>query len=261
MEDRIRAAFAEVRADGALIDNTMAYLRGKLETKQHKVKSFNFVFRVGAAAMAVLAVGIFAYNLYFTAAAHVNIDVNPSVELTLNRFDNVIGSQAFNKDGVLILSGVSLRGKTYREAIGVIISATQTNGYIAGDTLVSVTVQAMSNEKEQALCEALSRLMNEKLMPARIPAEIEVYPVTADVWSGAHNHHMSPAKYLAIQELMGVDESATIEDYRGFTIRQIRQRTQECHDTHDAGLYGGDSISGQENGHGHNNGHGYGQGH
>ena len=260
MEDKIRAAFAELHADEALIDDTLAYLRKEAKKRQNGSKKFSLPMRLGAvAAMILLIVGLFSYNLYFTAVAHVSIDVNPSVELTLNRFDKVIDTYAFNEDGTNILNEAGLRGKTYSEAAALLLMAIEANGYIVEDTLISVTVQATSNEREQTLCESLLQFISEKILPVQASAEIEVFPVTAEVWSNAHGCHVSPARFLEIQELMDVDDTATIEDYADTSIRQIRRRTQECRDGHtESNDSNSESDPQNEQGHWQGNGHGHG---
>lgn len=258
MEDKIRAAFAEIHADDALIDDTLAYLRKEAKKRQHGSKKFPLAMRLGAvAAMVLLIVVLFSYNLYFTAVAHVSIDVNPSVELALNRFDRVIDIYAFNEDGTSILNEANLQGKMYSEAAALLLTAIEANGYIAENPLISVTVQAASSEKEQTLCEVLLRFINERILPVQASAEIEVFSVTAEVWSNAHGCNMSPAKFLAIQELMEVDGTATIEDYTETSIRLIRQRTQECRNRHtESNDSNSESGPQNEQGHGQGNGHG-----
>ena len=259
MKNRIQAAFSEIHADDALIDHTTAYLRGELKDQRRKGVRLHLPGRVRAIAVAaVLTVGILAYSLYFTPVAYVSIDVNPSLELGLNRFDKVISAGTFNGDGDRILSGVNLEGKTYNEAARVILSVIEANGYLREDALVSVTVKAESSEKEQILCSTLQHFINEQVLSAQASAVVEVFPVTAEVWDSAHGCNISPAKYLAIQTLMEVDENATIQDYAGSTIRQIRQRTQECHDAHNAVIESGDSGYGQQGGHGHGHGKAHG---
>lgn len=261
MEDKIRAAFAEIKADDALIDDTLAYLRKEANKRQRMGRRISLPLRFAAVAAAVLlVVGVFSYNLYFTATAHINIDVNPSVELTLNRFDRVIDANAFNEDGANVLRELNLRGKTYGEATALLLTAIEADGYIAEDALISVTVQAASNEKEQTLCEVLLRFISEKILPVQASAEIEVFPVSSEIWDDAHGLHMSPARFLAVQELMEVDDSAAIEDYTDTSIRQIRRRTQECRNGHHTESNDSSSESGQQNGqeHGQGNGHGHG---
>ena len=63
-----------------------------------------------AAAAIAVCVGGGAY-LYYSPYAYVSLDVNPSVEYVLNRFDRVIGVYAINDDASRILEGVQLTNK------------------------------------------------------------------------------------------------------------------------------------------------------
>lgn len=257
MKDRVRDAFAQIKADDALVESTAAYLRTKREAMQKpKRLLLPRLARTFAVAAAIL-VTIFSYTLYFTADAYVSIDVNPSVELRLNRFDRVIGVYAFNEDGEVILESVSLWGKPYSQAAALLIAAMEEAGYFSGEALVSVTVQTAKSSKEQALCETLQSTVEDAVFATQAMASVEVYAVSEGLRSSAHGCNMSPAKYLAIQALMEVDETASFEAYGNCSIQQIRQRTQECRQQH-----GGDpdaSGNGEGQGQGHGKGNGYGQ--
>lgn len=296
LKDRIQSAFAQISADETLTNNTAAYLHRELEKRGRKSKKTVFPKLAGAfAAMAVLVVGFFTYNLYFTASAYISIDVNPSVEFTLNRFDRVIASRAYNGDGERILSEADLRGKTCSEAVGLVLSLMEADGYFKDDALVSATVQAAGSGREQQLCSSLQQFISEKVLSIQARSEVEVFPVSMEVLDHAHECNMSPARYLAMQELMEVDEEATMEAYDNSSIRQIRRRTQECRnahgsesdgaasDTDSSGEYGYGYGQGQKQehnqgqeqgqgqgqqhgqgegqGHGQGTGHGYGGGH
>lgn len=245
--NRIQIAFDEIRADSALISQTAAYLQTQRE-KQSNIKQFPCKLRRIAtlAAMLVLVAGIFSYTMLFTAVAYVNIDVNPSVELRLNRINRVIGTYAFNDDGKRILDELNLNGKQYEEAIALLVSALDDQGYLSDEALVSATVQTVNSDKEQSLCYTLLQ----SLGAASSTAETEVFPVSSQVLADAHGCHMSPAKYLAIQELLAVDESATLEEYSDSSIRQIRQRTRACQEGDYEDSPSNSSSHGQGNGNG-----------
>lgn len=251
--NRIQSAFDDIRADDALLEKTAAYLQSQ-RGKRSNVRRFPHTLRRMAAfaAMLVLVVGVFSYTMLFTAIAHVSIDVNPSVELTLNRMNRVIGTFAFNDDGERILGELNLNGKRYDEAVALLVSALDAQGYLSDDALVSATVQTANNDREQSLCDTLLQSLG------AVPntAEIEVFPVSSQVLEEAHGCHMTPAKYLAIQELLAVDDTATLEEYSDSNIRQIRQRTRACQEEHG----GGNSNDGDSGGHGNGSGQGGNQG-
>lgn len=262
--NKIRSAFDDIRADGLLIKETAAYLQSQ-RNKQSNIRFYPRTLRRTAAfaAMLMLVVGLFSYTMLFTAIAHVSIDVNPSVELTLNRMNRVIGTYAFNDDGERILSEVHLNGKRYEEAVTLLILALDAQGYLSDDALISAAVQTANSEKEQSLRDTLLH----SLAVVSNTVEVEVFPVTAQVLEEAHGCHMSPAKYLAIQELLTVDETATLEQYSGFNIRQIRQRTRAFQKEHGGagGRHGSEQSKSQNGGQsqrqgqeqGGEHGHGY----
>ena len=264
MKDRIRSAFSEIHADEALMNNTAAYLHRELGKRRLKNKRLALPRLAGAfAAVTVFILGIFSCNLYFTADAYVSIDVNPSIELTINRFDKVIAAHAFNEDGERILSEAGLQGKSYKEAAGLIMSCMENDGYLTDDVLISVTIQTVNSERERLLCSALQQFIGEQALSAQSTADVEVFPVSAEVWGNARGCNMSPAKYMAIKELLEVDKEATIEAYSDCGISQIRRRAQECRDAHgfeaDDSNYG--SALSDEHEHGQGHGHGQGKGH
>ena len=51
------------------------------------------------------------YSWVQRPVSYVSIDVNPSIELALNRFDRVVYAAAYNLEGEEILNGLSLKGK------------------------------------------------------------------------------------------------------------------------------------------------------
>ena len=81
-------------------------------------------FTAAAAAFVVLSAGSWAYASPYT---YISIDVNPSVEFTVNRFNRVLSAEAVNEDAEEIFRQVSLdelRNKPIEEAIINTISTT-----------------------------------------------------------------------------------------------------------------------------------------
>ncbi|MDF2631198.1 MAG: hypothetical protein K0R39_5029, partial [Symbiobacteriaceae bacterium] len=73
-----------------------------------------------AAAAAVLMVGSFVgYNQYTLTVpvAVVTVDINPSLELTLNKKDQVLKAKPLNADGELVLQGVVWNRKPFDEVV------------------------------------------------------------------------------------------------------------------------------------------------
>jgi len=256
MNNRIRQAFDSVRADDALIQKTQAYVCRETQKKRAKSIGIPKLKLAGVlTCAALLIIGVLTYNLYFVADAYISLDINPSVELCINRLGRVISTYAYNEEGRKILERVDLQGKKYEEAAGWLLTAIEDGGYFTEGALVTVTVQANDQSKEAMLCDVLYIYMNGQPQP--FPREVEVFPVSAETWEHAHECNVSPAKYLAISELMEVDGEATFDLYSSHSIQQIRNRTQECRNGHDSpsngsgnGAHHNATDSSQSNGNG-----------
>ncbi|MCL1847533.1 MAG: hypothetical protein FWF91_06155 [Coriobacteriia bacterium] len=260
MEHKIQSAFDGIHADNALVDSTMAYLRSQREKKQSRSRGLSIPKLAGAfATAAVLFMGIAAFNLYTTAAAYVSIDVNPSLELTLNRFDRVIDARAFNEEGERILSETPVKGKDYDKAVDLLFSCMEANGYLADDFSISVTVQTQSSQTEARLCPALQECVDRQMFASQSAGTAEVFTVSAEVHGNARQCNMTPARYQAIQELLEVDAEASVDAYRDCSLGQIRQRTQDCRAANSQGQGQGQG-QGMQQGHGAGQGQGAGQG-
>ena len=76
-------------------------------------------------------------------------------------------------------------------------------------------------------------------------ASADVFAVSEEVRDCAHDHNLSPAKYLAITQLQEVDPSASYDRCAEHSISEIKELTQEhCGGHHEEG--GGGNGSGEE---------------
>ena len=89
--------------------------------------------------LVLCAGGIFSW-LWFSTKAVVSIDVNPSVALSLNRFEYVIDTQAGNTDGAEVLDDVSLKNLKLSTALDALMGAMSRKGYLDDQAQISVFV-------------------------------------------------------------------------------------------------------------------------
>ena len=103
-------------------------------------------FRMAAALAACLVLGAFGFSGYSAWAdvvAVVGVDVNPSLELSLNRFDRVVEAQGVNEDGEAVLEQVSVVGMEYEEALSRIMAEGVVGAGFSDDDVVSITVVSL----------------------------------------------------------------------------------------------------------------------
>lgn len=229
MTDDLKKVFDGIRAEDKLKTDTMLYLQDEIR-KRGAAQSSVSGRRFAAALVSIVVIllsGVFSYSLYFTPSSYVDLDVNPSVELTLNQFDLVIGAHAYNEDGKSILSGLSIKHKNYEAALIQLIEAINRGGYIQSGGLVSVTLQTNTTVKEAKLLANIQTGVTDYIAEHHNGTQVDIFSVSSDTRGHAYEEGVSPAKYLAIQEFIEINPAATVESCRDESISDIRKLTRE----------------------------------
>lgn len=104
-----------------------------------------------AAAVVILGTGTWAYASPYT---YVSIDVNPSIEFTLNRFDRVLKVDAVNEDGEDIINQIEpkeLSNVSIQEAMIKTVDQIDTAGYLSGSDESGIVIATSSENSEKAI--------------------------------------------------------------------------------------------------------------
>lgn len=250
MDKRVTDIFDSVQAEEELKRKTVRCLCEEIKKRNGRgmIRQWRWAAVCTALAVCFLCGG-YCGKIYYTPCAYIDMDVNPSVELTVNGFGRVIGSDAYNDDGAELLKRVSLRHRDYNEAVERLLVEMDAGGYFSRDTLLSVSVQTDSDEGDSML-ENLQQTIDKCRETHHYNTITDVFCVTEEVRHCAHEKNVSPAKYLAIQELLAVDSGADFESCMQHSVHELQQMARqycdgyEEDDTHDHG-------HGQRGGHHH----------
>lgn len=166
-----------------------------------------------AACLALVACLIGGVADFLRPVAYVGIDVNPSVELTLNRFDIVVGTHALNDDGQRALNEASCMWRPFDDAARDLDGAMRA---ITGEgAVVEVSIDCDNESRYAALAAQSNNCFG-------CNGEAHCDRTNAEERQAAHNLGMGVAKYRAYQELQeaGVDISA--EECASMSMRELR---------------------------------------
>lgn len=242
--NRIRKSMEGIKATGEMKANTLKYLEEQRHGRMQCPKR-RFVPQAALAAVCLLlffAVG--GYSVYAKPVAYISIDVNPSVELGLNRFGRVVSAEGYNEDGKGILQQLSLKNLPYMQAIERLLENENEGGFLKEGSLLVFTVISRDPDSLIACLNA-----NE----AWQSYEASAYISDEICREEAHQHGMSFGKYSAYLELAEYDESITVEDCHKMTMQEIQNRIKSC------GEHGNTESEGnrqEHNGQGHGGHHG-----
>lgn len=242
----IRESMEKIRATEELKQTTLRYLNERCQKrsifKAHAVPKY-----VLAALCLVFVIGLGGYSVYGKPVSFISIDVNPSIELGVNRFGQVVAANAYNEDGESILKNVSLKNVSYMQAIVRILEDESENGFLSGDSGLVFTIVSDN-----------SKVMLEKITKNELFNfyGAQAYIADQSCMQEAHRHNMSFGKYRAYMELSEYDQSITVEDCHGMTMGEIQDKIETCRG-HGGTMNEGNHSGGNQNGHGghHGNGH------
>lgn len=274
MNKQWKEAFDQIHAEDRLKDHTMEYLSRKVYRKRHPPFS---AFRGFAAAAACFAVLFLAGGswLYFTPEAFISIDINPSLELSINRFDKVVSVEGWNEDGNNLADSLDIKYMDYSDAIETLLSDQIIEDYLSQDGLMDLTVVCENTSLHDEI------LKNVESCTSGL-SNVHCHSGDAQEMHDAHEEGLSFGKYRVYLRLKELDPSVTVDDIRDLSMREIQnlieqysdgasEGSQPRDDNSDTGTSSDtdslcgyedeyESGSGNENNRNHEGGNGYGHG-
>ena len=183
--------------------------------------SVKSLYTVAACFVLALIFSISGFRLYFKEITLISLDINPSIEMGINRFDRVIRVSGYNEDGQVVINTVSLKHKSYKDAIGVILMSKSLAPYYTDDDVwIKIAVYSEVPEKNDIIS---ASLINEvELHAARnLPLRVDCGIVSNELVKKAHEYNLTPGKYAEILELKELAPETDIEEYRDVSINKI----------------------------------------
>ncbi|WP_080802633.1 anti-sigma-I factor RsgI family protein [Arabiibacter massiliensis] len=280
LEQRVCQAFDEVVAPESVKRETLAYLAcraAQLESaaqesaepvppaaSEHPARRRSGAFRAftfrkavaaAAACLVVAALGIGGFTAYAQPTAYVGIDVNPSVELCVNRFGLVVETRALNDDGRALLEGVSLEGLGYAEALAALTQSDAFAPYAQEGSFVEINVASDDERQAEELRSQSDACLKQ------LPCRGSCHAVDEETWQAANAAGMGVGRYRAALELMELDPEVTLEECETMSMRELRDRIAAASGEPSFGQgSGGGAGAGHGSGRGHGEGHGAGRG-
>lgn len=161
--------------------------------------------------------------------AYVSMDINPSIELGVNTFDEVVSAEAYNEDGKKILEGTDLINVDVDDAVNTVITNAISEGYVSEDGTSAIEITTATDKEDVAveLNETLNEAVDETLSNNNVEAEVETENVALARRDEARELGITPGKLNLIQKLQALDSTITIEDYKDSSVKEIQKKTKE----------------------------------
>jgi len=199
-------------------------------SKIHMTKKIA-AFAASAAAMVILSTGTWAYASPYS---YVSLDVNPSIEFTVNRFDRVLKVRATNDDGTEFLKEVNLndlKNETIKEALSTTVEQISQAGYFEGNIEAGLVIatSAKNEKKAEDLAKELQETVDTDLVESGQEVQVESFKVGYERVQKAKELGVTPGKLNLVEKLQ---ESATdpttidIEEWLNKPVKEIMKATK-----------------------------------
>lgn len=219
MNNRIKEAFDSVHAEESLKEKARSFLAEKTAGySKRTMVPFRKLVPAAACLLLFLAGG---HWLYFTPTASISIDINPSVELDINRFDRVISAEGLNDDGEKLTESLQLTFTGYSEALTRILESEQISSLLSDNAQLSITVIGSGDAQS-------ARLLSAAETCAAGHENAHCYTGNYQELEAAHQCGLSYGKYRAFLQLQEADPDITPEEIQGMTMRELQDRIDGC---------------------------------
>ena len=145
-------------------------------------------------------------------AAIIGLDVNPSIQISVDDSGKVLEASAVNEEGNSILNGMDLSGCDMKIAANAIVGSMFQQGYITDTTnSILVSVHAKDSAKGASMQEELSSSLNQYLGSYSVSTAVMGQCITDDdeIEDFAEANGISEGKAYLIKKLLASDSKLT----------------------------------------------------
>lgn len=137
--------------------------------------------------------------------SYVTIDINPSIELSVGKSEQVVAVKALNDDGDKVIDAMQtkLLGQPSDQAVEMIVSRAIALGYLKEDTEdqhILITHVNVNSEEKVATAQTYINNAQKVLAKENIQAQVDLLTADSKMRSKANEHQLSTGKYLLLLE-------------------------------------------------------------
>lgn len=194
--------------------------KGVILNMEKKSKSKFFV--TGGFGLAFAVILFFVGLIYFkndNSVAVIGIDVNPSLELSINSKNKVIGVNTNNEDGKKVLGDMNLKGSNVDVAVNAIFGSMVKNGYInENDNSILISMVEGNYDVDKLANNVYSYLKNEKLNSSILTQNVDTTSYDKDL---SKKYNISVSKVKLIRSILNKNSLYDFEELSKLSTNEL----------------------------------------
>lgn len=156
---------------------------------------------------------------------YILIDVNPSVEITVNSKDTVKEVKALNEDGNKIIKDLELKDKSAEEAVKEVTDSMIAQGYISEEAnSVLVTIEGLNRERDEAVKTGLLDSISEIFESNNLESSIIVQSIShenSEIEKLSEEYGISAGKAQLINQIIKQNKFLKFEELSLMNIHEL----------------------------------------
>ena len=184
-----------------------------------------------AACLAVMLLGgggVF-YQRANAVASVVSLDVNPSIELKVNRSEKVLSCTPLNEDAKAILAdmsnGADLKGAKLDVAVNAIVGSLVRNGYLDSiSSAIMISVEDKNTARAEKLQRELTSTVDGVLQTSAAKAAVLTQTLTQDAGreQQARENNISTGKAALVNHVLALNSALKFDELAKLSVEELK---------------------------------------
>ena len=184
-----------------------------------------------AACLAVMLLGgggVF-YQRAIAVASVVSLDVNPSIELKVNRSEKVLACTPLNEDAKAILAdmsnGADLKGAKLDVAVNAIVGSLVRNGYLDSiSSAIMISVEDKDTARAEKLQRELTSTVDGVLQTSEAKAAVLTQTLTQDAGreQQARENSISTGKAALVNRVLALNSTLKFDELAKLSVEELK---------------------------------------
>ena len=183
-----------------------------------------------AACLAVMLLGggVF-YQRANAVASVVSLDVNPSIELKVNRSEKVLSCTPLNEDAKAILAdmsnGADLKGAKLDVAVNAIVGSLVRNGYLDSiSSAIMISVEDKNTARAEKLQRELTSTVDGVLQTSAAKAAVLTQTLTQDAGreQQARENNISTGKAALVNHVLALNSALKFDELATLSVEELK---------------------------------------
>ena len=232
MEQRLAAALEKTAPDD--VSGVLSRCEARkgtvinMETKKTTKRRWTSLIAACLAVMLLSGGGV-SYQRANAVASVVSLDVNPSIELKVNRSEKVLVCTPLNEDAKAILAdmsnGADLKGAKLDVAVNAIVGSLVRNGYLDSiSSAIMISVEDKDTARAEKLQRELTSTVDGVLQTSEAKAAVLTQTLTQDAAreQQARENNISTGKAALVNRVLAINSTLKFDALAKLSVEELK---------------------------------------